>query len=335
MCIHRNQVTLLPVPNTMRYASSSDKIPNYTSPEQVFDLAETSSLPSQVEPYIGKYRISRSDAEAAHEGRFLDLEDRNLLDKFYRETKATDPFLDDSLSTDSLWDSAWPQNSSGTSALLDLHVDEPTGDNNHDAGWTIDSKLKLIDDKQVPKHQGLAADYSPTHKLLTSYDPVDESIVAAAGAQNNGNRIVGATLYGRGDDVSKPSVSSKSARDAIQLHDELLQKPPKDGTVRVRMYYHRAIHDDVNLYGNGPWKYWGHGWGVEFGYDPKKDSRNKSYQKGYTIERAFGRDFCRDKLHCRKSDPNFFKDPRNVGTYSRQFAKSKPNIKLGNIYYRY
>lgn len=183
---------------------------------------------------------------------------------------------------------------------------------------------------------------------------------------NGQQRIVGATLFAQGklnEALLKPKVSSKLALDAIKLHDAMfLNEPPKkDGLVRVRMYYHRAIHDDKRLYGNGPWKYWAHGWGLEFGYDPRKQQASEaggggggaeapnSYQRGYTIERAYGRDFCSSSQNyqdqnspsssppkqgqaqlslssklqpppfkCRQSDPNFFNQFHDAGKYSVQ-----------------
>lgn len=175
-----------------------------------------------------------------------------------------------------------------------------------------------------PQQQAEEAAYSPTLRLLTSYDPL-RSIVIGYKHPMRGDRSVGATLFGQdAKDNFKPKVSSKSATVALKLHDEMMKSPPKDGKVRVRMYHHRAIHDDTRLYGTGPWKYWSHGWGLEFGYDPKdvKDS----YQRGYTVERAFGRDFCEKASKCRKSDLSFFSSIHDAGKYSEQhFRPHKVN----------
>lgn len=47
--------------------------------------------------------------------------------------------------------------------------------------------------------------------------------------------------------------------------------------VRVKVYDHRAYHDPIQWYGRGPWKYFGHGYGIDYGYD---HDRTHSYEKG-------------------------------------------------------
>jgi len=191
-------------------------------------------------------------------------------------------------------------------------------------GWTIeqDNIEESIGIKLVTSTPNDAS-YAPGIRLLTSYNPIVKPGTVgpdpSRGESLTDNQIVGATIS---RDQTNPPVRSVSAYDAIKMHDQLLEKPPRDGKVRVRMYYHRAMHDDARLYGNGPWKYWGHGWGLEFGFDPRSNSRDNFYQKGYTIERAFGRDFCRHGQPCREPDPDFFKDPQKAGTYTIQYAKS-------------
>lgn len=188
------------------------------------------------------------------------------------------------------------------------------------------ARLIMPHHHRQPKRE---ASYSPVMRLLTSYNPLGDNSVAEsiAGSSSSASHlaaipsryqlnragIVGATIYG---DQKQHKLSSKSPLDAIKMHDEMLMEPPHDGKVRVRMYFHRATHDDAKLYGTGPWKYWGHGWGVEYGYDPRSANKSDYYQRGYTIERAFGRDFCKDKLKCRKPDPEFFANPLDGGKYS-------------------
>ncbi|XP_053202941.1 uncharacterized protein LOC128387716 [Panonychus citri] len=74
------------------------------------------------------------------------------------------------------------------------------------------------------------------------------------------------------------------------------------GRVRVKIYDHRAEHDPNSLYGTGPWKYKGYGYGIEYQYEP-----DGSYgrEKGYGFMKAFGVDFCRHSKSslCRKSSP--------------------------------
>lgn len=351
--------------NRMRYGRSetSKNLPH----DQLVQLTTASAFaptPSSIEgqsrdsTYSTAYRINRDLTEVGREGKYqqgklLDEEDKSLLEKFYKETKERDPFLGDSLDTETLWrerehegtddglldfeDDQMKENK----GKLDHHHIEPIVQNHLDDGWTVDDDDVGDDDyssdekyhhyphdeyhKPLNTHKkhyddSHQANYSPHLKLLTSYNPVEES------PHNNDanlplaehDAIVGATLFGEQKDA-RPKVKSKSAHQAIQLHDELMKPAPKDGKVRVRMYYHRAIHDDAKLFGTGPWKYWGHGWGVEYGFDPKSEFKNKDYyQKGYTIERAFGRDFCKDKKNCRQPDPDFFKNPHNVGKYSKK-----------------
>ena len=84
------------------------------------------------------------------------------------------------------------------------------------------------------------------------------------------------------------------------------------GRVRVKIYDHRAEHDPNNLYGTGPWKYKGYGYGIEYQYEP-----DGSYgrEKGYGFMKAFGVDFCRyrKKSACRSSDGSFFSEMVNPG----------------------
>ena len=215
--------------------------------------------------------------------------------------------------------------------------------------WSLDNELakqaeelaRIGDEKILPHAESWAANYSPGMRLLTSYNPMhDERMSLAPGGnrdligENNdnggdnmmltGSRIVGATLAGNAMDV-QPKVSSKSPLEAIKMHNELFEKPPRDGKVRVRMYFHRAIHDDVRLYGTGPWKYWGHGWGVEYGFDPAKKGANDFYQKGYTIERAYGRDFCRDKANCRPPGAEFISRP-HTKRFEKTASSASPQV---------
>lgn len=321
------------VTNKMRYATSEKSIENRIPTEQAVEYA-ASNLRSVEKPLQSEesYRINRDihKNNKFHQGRLLDDEDESLLEEFYRETKDRDPFNGETLSTEDLWNE---NDSNSMNNLLDFELqkfdysnDKIAVKNEPNDGWTIDADYVAPLDGAVKNNNEIVstsshlAHYSPTLRLLTTYNPLEESKILE---NSSSGKIVGATLYGQ-DKTTMPKVNSKSAANAIKLHDELLKQPPRDGKVRVRMYYHRAIHDDARLYGNGPWKYWGHGWGVEFGYDPKKTDKNDFYQKGYTIERAFGRDFCRDKLNCRQSDPDFFKDPKKVGHYSKQYAKILP-----------
>ena len=287
------------VPNKYRYSTNNQ--------DTQFD--HETLMPSQT---VNNYRINRDLTKMGNELN-LDAEDKSLLEKFYQETRHQDPFTDDSFSSQTLWDESKDQDL--TNVLLDVNQVAHADD------WTIDStlieqaqKLTRLNyelGQDSPDRPNISASYSPTIKLLTQYNPIENSF---RGSNNDvgqhrlkqQDRIVGATLFGR-DEHSKPSLGSKSPVDAIKMHNELLEKPPKDGKVRVRMYFHKAIHDDIKLYGTGPWKYWGHGWGIEFGYDPRSNVNNDFYQKGYTIERAFGRDFCRDQKKCRPPDPDFLK----------------------------
>lgn len=358
----QQQVQAYPVTNKMRYATDSAASPAAYSLGQMLELSASKSS-SYYSPGANSYRINRDSSSASRNKKtnknyhhlMLDEEDKSLLAQFYRQTKERDPFLTingGSLSTESLWDES---GLNGLDALID-HDEPPKTNSNsfqahsgsgkpdhddHPTGWRKNygyhdhqpppSTTPTISDLRLPNLHGSRvnqpASYSPTLRLLTTYDPANESAVLLQEPGQvqmgnlRGNRIVGATLY-TNDKNTPPGVSSKSAHDAIKLHDELLREPPRDGKARVRMYYHRAIHDDKRLYGTGPWKYWGHGWGVEFGFDPKTEATDNSYQKGYTIERAFGRDFCKDKSNCRKPDPNFFEDPRNAGAYSSEQHKA-------------
>ncbi|RWS07378.1 hypothetical protein B4U79_14431, partial [Dinothrombium tinctorium] len=76
------------------------------------------------------------------------------------------------------------------------------------------------------------------------------------------------------------------------------------GMVKVKIYDHRAEHDPIELYGNGPWKYRGHGYGIEYQYLPDGSYER---QRGYGFIKLLGREFCKpNSLICRPSDPNFF-----------------------------
>lgn len=79
-------------------------------------------------------------------------------------------------------------------------------------------------------------------------------------------------------------------------------KPP--GMVDVKIYDHRAYHDPKEEYGRGPWHYVGHGFGVNYQFQP-----DMSYQRerGYSYLHGYGRDMCADHpSRCRSSDPHFF-----------------------------
>lgn len=335
------------VTNKMRYATS-EKLNENKLTEQAIEYA-ASEMRTVEKPLKSEesYRINENlyNKNKYHQGRLLDEEDRSLLEEFYRETKDRDPFDKESISSiENLWDD---RETNSMNSLIDIEqVKSPTFKHRTNVksevfndGWTIDSDylaplngLRETNDnnKEITStSSNNLANYSPTLRLLTTYNPLEKAKILS---DSSSGEIVGATLYGQ-DKTTMPKVYSKSATNAIKLHDDLMREPPKDGKVRVRMYYHRAIHDDARLYGNGPWKYWGHGWGVEFGYDPKKaDNNNDFYQKGYTIERAFGRDFCKDKLNCRQPDPDFFKDPHKVGHYSKQYYNAKLLPKKSNDY---
>lgn len=231
----------------------------------------------------------------------LDEEDRRLIAKFYEDSERGDHQLSHQnsealLDSDSVQD---PSLSKEQPVLSDLDKQD---------GWTIDPQL-ILNNVYPQTTSNSNSNFSPTMKLLTTYNPIRE-------LEGAGNQLAGATVTSKGDGNLRASLRSKSAADAVKMHDDMLRDPPRDGKVRVRMYYHRAIHDDARLYGTGPWKYWGHGYGVEFGYDPKDRGKKNAYQRGYTIERAFGRDFCKNKEKCRKADPNFFKSLRDAGKYS-------------------
>lgn len=318
--------------NQMRYAT--DEAGSSSLPlAHMLELASPSSKQAIFRPYN---RDQKRENEKFHEGKFLDDEDKRLLDEFYRETKKSDPFLSDGLSIESLWDEEEKRTRAGakigaidgssTTAMSNNFGGEKSNSNE----WSYDeSIIDGLNGKPYEYNLGPTAsdtmhraNYSPAVELLTTFSPNQTNLGAdsqQADLLKTSNQIVGATLFGR-DQHLRPSVSSKSASEAIKLHNDLLLKPPNDGKVRVRMYYHRAIHDDAKLYGSGPWKYWGHGWGLEYGYDPRQNGRD-FYQRGYTIERAFGRDFCKDNKNCRKSDPNFFRDPKTVGKYSEQYFR--------------
>ncbi|KAG9510486.1 hypothetical protein GZH46_00971, partial [Fragariocoptes setiger] len=151
------------------------------------------------------------------------------------------------------------------------------------------------------------AAYAPPIRLLTEFDPFkapeqyEQQQQQVHVNSSDDEFIRGATGYVSKKDgkQSGEPVASSSALTALKMHNDMLRKPPNDGMIRVRMYYHQAIHDDPRRYGHGPWKYWGHGWGVEYGIDPHK---RKEYERGYTIEKGFGRDFCaQPSSHCHRS----------------------------------
>lgn len=326
-----------PTSNKMRYAKSEQTAePQTAGQKMLLEDASAFDHTSLVDPY----KINRDNRATGS----LDQEDRDLLEKFYREQ---DPFSS-KLSTSALWEETRDQEMERLGALLDInplvsqnqqHNEAQTSKHSElDSGWTIDPEMSHQIDKLsstnanhlVPSTSKAIASYSPTLKLLTTYNPLEkissirlDDSVQEGPRSRRGNRIVGATLFGR-DETSGLDVSSKSPADAVRLQEELFEAPPRDGKVRVRMYFHRAMHDDVKLYGTGPWKYWGHGWGIEFGYDPRSEKKPDFYQRGYTIERAFGRDFCKDKSNCRKPDPKFFENPLKVGEYSR---KTRPKTR--------
>ncbi|CAG2169978.1 unnamed protein product, partial [Oppiella nova] len=107
----------------------------------------------------------------------------------------------------------------------------------------------------------------------------------------------------------------------------------------VKIYDHRAYHDPIHYYGRGPWKYFGHGYGIDYGYDTDGSS---SHEKGYGFIKAFGREFCKDGTKCRPPDPHFWKStsltsngfssepyfarpPADVMEASQLSAQSEPN----------
>lgn len=316
------------VTNKMRYATGkTSPLSSLENAQQLIEFAQPIPEASNHYKIIAPRPSSKQDYRDS--SGLLDEEDERLLEKFYRETKNSDPFNE-------VWDDRkFSELPMGKQNFTDSSIKPNSNDYYHNSkklsplnnllDWSLEPILNF-NSIQVPSTISedpsmVLAKYSPTIKLLTSYDPIGENLSGSDGHQaKGGGSIVGATLFGQ-DRNRKPEVSSNLAVEAVKLHDELMKPPPKDGKVRVRMYYHRAIHDDNRLYGTGPWKYWGHGWGLEFGFDPKKkesDGKDRFYQKGYTIERAFGRDFCKDKLNCRKPDPEFFKTPYNAGKYTKQ-----------------
>lgn len=246
----------------------------------------------------------------------LDEEDKRLLNEFY-EKQHHEPLIDYAYTSQSLWDDDYDKQSDSTlltasgqqkssrlvTSKYGLEQQKVTSPKQVEkmSDWTFDEQFieqaeKLISPTEniFLKQPTKSANYAPSLRLLTIYNPLKNNKI------NEQRQIV------EPKDQLESNLKLEPSRDAIGLHDELLDEPPRDGKVRVRMYFHRAIHDDINLYGNGPWKYWGHGWGVEFSYDPKKDTSKDFHQRGYTIEKAFGRDFCKDQKNCRPPDPNFF-----------------------------
>lgn len=238
----------------------------------------------------------------------LSDEDHELIENFYKSAKSqelTGKQQQFHSSTD------FPPSLIQPNHAISVGSNEITGKD----GWSIDPQLNEGPSK-----------YSPTLRLLTTFNPIGDGL----SEHQTDNQIANptASMYSGSTVVSGPdsNIKSKSAAKALQMHDELLKDPPRDGKVRVRMYHHRALHDDVRLYGTGPWKYWGHGWGVEYGYDPRDSDKKNSYQRGYAIERAFGRDFCKSKQNCRQPDPDFFKNPQDAGKYSMDIASNlKPH----------
>ncbi|XP_074603456.1 uncharacterized protein LOC141856992 [Brevipalpus obovatus] len=75
------------------------------------------------------------------------------------------------------------------------------------------------------------------------------------------------------------------------------------GHVRVKIYDHRAEHDDNKLWGTGPYKYKGYGYGLEYQYN---EDGTYQRERGYGFLKMFGRDFCNDHNNCRPSDSKFF-----------------------------
>lgn len=344
--IHRDKVPILPA------ASSSGVAPEVVAAANAA-LAEQSDG-AHPEAH---HRIS----EEPHGE--LDSEDERLLDKFYQDTRHSNPYVENNLvQPQALWEGKSkipepqipvPQVEEHETDYKDKENQEVNPKEEAGDGWLIDEEFARISEqlaktlqngdklfKQVFGSDDLSsvnepksyrqpqqqASYAPTTRLLTSYNPlgqvnpsdtIDSSSSSKQSVKNPLSSFVGATVYGD-HNKTKLSLSSKSPVDAIKMHDEMMKEPPHDGKVRVRMYFHRATHDDAKLYGTGPWKYWGHGWGVEYGYDPKRGDKKDHYQRGYTIERAFGRDFCKDKRKCRKPDPEFFVDPRAGGKYSEE-----------------
>lgn len=323
------------VPNKLRYAKivPLSEVAPPTIEQIISDYGPRLATGTEANKYQTRRRDLSEAQTVSNEEGALDSEDKRLLDKFYRETRNENPFQgalranieglwndhDYGRSLDALVDlSAQRDNEMDSQTKFEKKAIKQIGHND----WTIDPQLLAMNHLAMPVSffnstlpsiltisSNKIASYSPVHRLLTSYDPIEEHVRAAMNTNqergNRENRVVGVTLYGK-DQPMKPVLNSKSSEQAIKLHNELLEKPPRDGIARVRMYFHRAIHDDVKLYGTGPWKYWGHGWGVEFGFDPRNTKHPNLYQKGYTIERAYGRDFCKDKKNCRPPDPHFF-----------------------------
>lgn len=66
--------------------------------------------------------------------------------------------------------------------------------------------------------------------------------------------------------------------------------------------------------------FFSHGWGYEYGFDPEDYDRRR-YQRGYTIEKAYGRDFCQNRTNCRREDPKFFEKARKYSPDMPNFIK--------------
>lgn len=102
------------------------------------------------------------------------------------------------------------------------------------------------------------AKYSPDIFLLTSYDPLAN--LSGNSSMNYNNKTTGSTVelnLSNAKNVTFHKVL-KSGSEAVKLHDDMMLESPNDGMVRVRMYFHQAIHDDPKQYGTGPWNYWGY-----------------------------------------------------------------------------
>ena len=100
---------------------------------------------------------------------------------------------------------------------------------------------------------------------------------------------------------------------------------PIKSQVKVKMYDHRAEHDSKSLYGTGPWRYLGYGYGIEYQYQP-----NGQYQreKGYGFLKTFGRDFCKYNNYklCRLSNPKFFQEVKNFNNGEPFWGHPSPDI---------
>lgn len=320
----QNLMNTLSLERVIEIASAANGVAAQHRPEAVSSLHLTrakSNQPAFNYMISDKYHNDQDEMDTSFLKDHLTLtnDDKSLLDEFYnKDAKVRDQ---QSNAIDKLFFEIADQSLKGADILAD------SSSNRHQtrevsaakSGWDFDLSLardasnsdvlqsttinKLGVDNSAAK---TSAHYSPQDKLLTSYDPLHSIAGGLAGTQITGSTHTGSPSDQTGSTTVSAPISTntqESTVDAIKMHNELLNKPPNDGKVRVRMYYHRAIHDDPRLYGTGPWKYWGHGWGMEFGYDPRSSNPTKEFfEKGYSIERAFGRDFCKDpKVACRHS----------------------------------